>query len=64
MTGVPAVRKGDGMKLIYFDTLYGREAELVITGTIEFKACGIEFANMGKKDFIEYENILRIESTE
>ncbi len=52
------------MKLIYFDTLYGREAELVITGTIEFKACGIEFANMGKKDFIEYENILRIESTE
>jgi len=52
------------MKLTYFDTLYHRQATMMVAGEIRFKKDGIEFASMGHTCFIEYEYVIRIEEAE
>lgn len=51
------------MKITYYHTLYKREV-VDYTDKVEFKEDGIEYASLGHKTFIKYENVKRIENEE
>ena len=50
-----------GMKITYFNTLYGKNTEINVFGSIYFDQAGAHFSSGGLKRCIEAKYIVKIE---
>ena len=52
------------MRITYWDTLYNRDASMIVCGEIKFDQDGAHFASMGHRHLISIKNIIKIEAIE
>ena len=50
------------MRITYWDTLYQREASMMVCGEIKFDQDGARFASMGHRRMIPIKYIIKIEA--